>query len=62
MSIFAGLGLAVLAVATPDREPYTLTPKAQPPIGASQLVDPSFPSFGIQVSSFPSYTGIIPLS
>ena len=61
MSLIAILSLAALTSASSDNELYTLAPEAQAPIGASQLVDSSFPSFGIQVSSFPSYSGMLPL-
>ncbi|KAJ5604412.1 glycoside hydrolase family 79 protein [Penicillium lagena] len=49
------LGLTEMSVSS--SQTYTLAPEAQAPIGASQLVDPSFPSFAIQVSSFPAYSG-----
>lgn len=61
MSFIVILSLAALASASSDKELYTLAPEARAPVGASQPVDPSFPSFGIQVSSFPSYTGILTL-
>ena len=39
-----------------------LQPKAKAPLDSSKPVDQSFPSFGIQVSSFPAFTGIIHIS
>ena len=35
-----------------------LSPAANVPAGASKIVDRSFPSFGIQGSSFPAYAGM----
>lgn len=49
------LGLVALAA---SQSVTTLKPPANAPNGAAKKVDPSFPSFAIQGSSFPAYTGM----
>ncbi|KAJ5587237.1 glycoside hydrolase family 79 protein [Penicillium hispanicum] len=48
-------GLATLVSRSASQ--YTLTPEVNATPGASKRIDQSFPSFAIQVSSFPAFTG-----
>lgn len=50
------MGIVTLATCQ-LQQAYIIQPTAQAPQGASQIADSSFPSFAIQVSSFPDYTG-----
>ncbi|UNI24890.1 hypothetical protein JDV02_010609 [Purpureocillium takamizusanense] len=51
-------GIAALSVSPAACQPaVTLNVEQKAPVGASKLVDSSFPSFAIQGSSFASYTG-----
>lgn len=56
MIYLLAFGLATLSQTNGN---LVLQPKAKAPLDSSKLVDQSFPSFGIQVSSFPAFTGII---
>jgi hypothetical protein len=67
MSLLAAIGLARLVVSVAaatlaplpqDQTTTLLRPEPNAPGQASKLVDSSFPSFGIQGSSFPAFTGL----
>lgn len=50
--------IPVIVLAAMASGQIVLHASAGVPLGASQLVDHSFPSFAIQPSSFPHYAGI----
>ncbi|KAH8799678.1 hypothetical protein F5884DRAFT_863286 [Xylogone sp. PMI_703] len=54
---FIAVDFIVTLAACQYQQAYIIQPSARAPQGTSQVVDPSFPSFGIQVSSLPDYTG-----